>query len=100
MGCRYSAKKGSDGLAFEFLQEDPSSDDGVKTGHKNGLITVAVTEADDLERERARLNLNEAYRSVLGHFRHESGHYYWWQLIQDKPPVTQFRELFGDETAN
>lgn len=96
----FSKKEHPDGLAFEFLRDHPGKQDGVKTGHKNGLVTVDVTEADDLERERTRLHLNEVYRSVLGHFRHESGHYYWWQLVQDKPPHTRFRELFGDETAD
>lgn len=88
------------GLAFEFLRasDGPDADDDyVMTGHSNGKVTVNVAEADDLERERIRLNLNEVYRSVLGHFRHESGHYYWWQLISGKPMVSHFRELFGDE---
>ncbi len=89
-----------DGLAFEFLRNDPSSKVEVKTGHYNGLITVDVAEADDLERERTRLHLNEVYRSVLGHFRHESGHYYWWRLVHDKPALKRFRNLFGDESAD
>lgn len=92
-----SKKQGTDGLAFQFLRPDPSARDSVRTGHKNGMITVDVREADDVERERTRMHLNEVYRTVLGHFRHESGHYYWWQLIQDKAPLERFRELFGDE---
>jgi len=94
-----------DGLAFEFLRtvDVPMLDEDeppVMTGHKNGMITVNVTEADDLERERIRLHLNEMYRSVLGHFRHESGHYYWQRLISNSPQLSQFRALFGDETQD
>ena len=100
-GLPVESKKSNDqGIAFEFLRPDPSSKDTVQTGHKNGLITVDVREADDVERERTRMHLNEVYRTVLGHFRHESGHYYWWQLIQDKPPLKEFRKIFGDETQD
>ena len=93
------------GLAFEFLKEADrrildEDDVRVITGHRNGLITVNVNEADDLERERTRLNLNEVYRSVLGHFRHESGHYYWQLLIRSAPWLDEFRHLFGDERTN
>lgn len=101
LGLPVTSKKAStDGLAFQFLRPDPSSKDSVRTGHNNGLITVDVREADDLERERTRMHLNEVYRTVLGHFRHESGHYYWWQLIQDKPPHKDFRRHFGDESRD
>lgn len=92
------------GMAFEFLSaDDPLLDehDGrVMTGHKNGVITVNIAEADDLHRERIRLDLNEVYRSVLGHFRHESGHYYWLKLIEGGNLLAPFRTLFGDETAD
>ena len=53
------------------------------TGHDNGLITIALVEADDAERERRRTQMNEPYRSLLGHFRHEVGHYFWDVLIRD-----------------
>ena len=69
----------TDGLAFEFLKdthERIQANDRVLTGHSDGIITLNIAEADDAERERRRLNLNEDYRTVLGHFRHESGHYY------------------------
>lgn len=93
------------GLAFKFLKEADQrirdeSDARVITGHRDGVITVNVNEADDLERERTRLNLNEAYRSVLGHFRHESGHYYWQRLVKNTASINRFRALFGDETAD
>lgn len=94
---------GTGGLAFEFLKEAErprSENDRVMTGHANGKITVNIAEADDLERERIRLNLNEVYRSVLGHFRHESGHFYWWYLVQNSPRHARFQHLFGDERVN
>jgi hypothetical protein len=84
-------------LRFRFLQDQPN--DPVKTGHENGLITINVAEADGDERERRRLQLHEPYRTLVGHFRHESGHYYWDRLIAGSPNLPRFRELFGDETA-
>lgn len=98
-------KEPTRGLAFEFLREQvngalPEEDDRVMTGHKDGVITVNVSEADDLERERIRVNLNEVYRSVLGHFRHESGHYYWQQLISGSDWLAEYRRLFGDERTD
>jgi hypothetical protein len=86
------------GLAFEFKAdpEDPS-EPRVLTGHAQGVITVNLAEADDAERERRRTVMREPYRTLLGHMRHESGHYYWECLIQDRPPLEEFRRLFGDD---
>jgi hypothetical protein len=81
------------GLVFEFL-------DDVMTGHAQGVITVKVAEADDAERVKARIAMNEPYRTLLGHFRHESGHYYWDRLIANSPSIGAFRVLFGDERAD
>jgi hypothetical protein len=88
------------GLAFDFLADpDPSWLEGpqVMTGHDQGLITINIAEADDAERERRRQDMAEPYRTLLGHFRHEVGHYYWDQLVQGKGWQEPFRELFGDE---
>ena len=89
------------GLTFEFLADpdDPAAP-RVMTGHAAGVITVTVAEADDAERERRRLQLHEPYRTLLGHFRHESGHYYWDRLISGTARLDRFRELFGDERAD
>ena len=72
------------GLVFDFLA-DPPTPDGAKvlTGHDDGLVTLALTEADDAERERRRTAMGEPYRTLLGHFRHEVGHYYWDRLVRD-----------------
>ena len=89
----------AEGLAFAFLADpaDPAAP-RVLTGHANGLITVNLAEADDVERERRRTRFHEPYRTLLGHFRHETGHYYWDRLLRDAPDrLAGFRARFGDE---
>ena len=90
-----------DGLAFDFLHPDAAMPDGsdepVMTGHDNGVITISLAEADDAERERVRTEMAEPYRTLLGHFRHEVGHYYWDRLIAETDVLEGFREIFGDE---
>jgi hypothetical protein len=84
------------GVMFDFLRSPPDGPP-VLTGHANGLITLNVEEADDSVREKTRQQLHEPYRTLLGHFRHEIGHYYWDRLIQGTPWHAKFRDLFGDE---
>ena len=69
-------------------------------GHCNGLITINIDEAEDVERERRRVNLHEPYRTLLGHVRHEIAHYYWDRLISNSKWLGRVRELFGDETPD
>lgn len=88
------------GLSFDFVADDPSRKEKVLTGHDNGLITINIAEADDIEREMARRSMEELYRTVLGHFRHEVGHYYWDRLIAGTPNLSEFRDLFGNERAD
>ncbi|MEP6825739.1 MAG: putative zinc-binding metallopeptidase, partial [Ramlibacter sp.] len=92
--------QGADGNGpiFEFLADQPGRQ--VMTGHRNGIITLNVAEADDDERVRRRLALHEPYRTLLGHLRHESGHFYWDRLIRDAGRTGQFRATFGDETQD
>ncbi|MGF1531188.1 MAG: putative zinc-binding metallopeptidase [Puniceicoccaceae bacterium] len=90
------------GLGFAFLaDEDPAHSQApaekVLTGHANGLITLNIAEADSSERERVREEMGEPYRTILGHFRHESGHYYWDRLIHQTDKMEAFRAVFGDE---
>jgi hypothetical protein len=85
-------------LSFRFLQDKENSP--VLTGHENGIITVNIAEADEDEREHRRLQMHEPYRTLVGHLRHESGHFYWDRLIGNSPNLKRFRELFGDETVN
>jgi hypothetical protein len=83
------------GLAFSFKQDEPGAVK-VFTGHNDGLITINVAEADAPFREKTRQEMGEAYRTLLGHFRHEIGHYYWDRLVKDSKWLPRFRELFGD----
>jgi hypothetical protein len=91
---------GNSGLAFEFLEDSTYGDaKRVLTGHDNGLITINVAEADDVHREKERTLQKEPYRTLLGHFRHEIGHYFWDRMIANGPKLEAFRALFGDERA-
>lgn len=88
-------------LAFDFLATPPdAATPKVMTGHDNGLITVAIEEADDAERERRRAAMHEPYRTLLGHFRHEIAHYYWDILVRDGNQVEACRAVFGDERVD
>jgi hypothetical protein len=84
------------GVMFDYLRS-PENGPRVLTGHAEGLITLNVEEADDSTREKTRHQLREPYRTLLGHFRHEIGHYYWDRLVRGTPWLEKFRELFGDE---
>lgn len=95
--CGNSAERAT-GLRFEFLADAPEPNgEKVLTGHNEGRITINVAEADDAEREKRRLAMHEPYRTLLGHFRHEVGHYYWDRLIAGTERSESFRSLFGDE---
>ena len=86
-------------LSFDFLADVPNRP-RVMTGHDNGHITIALNEADDAAREATRLAMGEFYRTLLGHFRHEIGHYYWDRLVRDAgdAELARCRALFGDDT--
>lgn len=96
-----SNKDRDGGLCFDFLADPPEQGSPkVMTGHDSGLITIALTEADDAEREQRRNDLGELYRTLLGHFRHEVGHYYWDRLVRDGGRIGAFRAVFGDESID
>jgi hypothetical protein len=88
------------GLSFRFLADLPVGPGPVLTGHESGIITIALAEADDAEREARRASMGEPYRTLLGHFRHEIGHHYWDLLVDRQPAQDRFRALFGDERAD
>ncbi len=91
---------GQPGLSFRFLEDRTTNpllaEEYVRTGHATGVITINVAEADDVQREVARSLMNEAYRTPLGHCRHESGHFYFDRLIRGGPLEEEFRIVFGD----
>ena len=87
-----------DGLAFDLLS---SEHEKVFTGHHNGVITLDLAEGDDVHREQLRISMDEPYRTLLGHFRHEIGHYYYFRLVDPVPDYKKsFQELFGDPDAD
>ncbi|OBJ52594.1 putative zinc-binding metallopeptidase, partial [Mycobacterium sp. 1423905.2] len=86
------------GLAFRLLS---SAHEKVMTGHQNGVITLDLAEGDDVHREQLRVEMDEPYRTLLGHFRHEIGHYYYYRLVSPSSEyVARFNELFGDHESD
>ena len=68
---------------------------------RNGVITLDLAEGDDVHREQLRTEMDEPYRTLLGHFRHEIGHYYYYRVVDPSQAYSQrFRELFGDPDAD
>jgi hypothetical protein len=93
-GLPFEASETAQGaLTFNFVRS-------AVTGHLDGAITIDIMEADAVERERQRQQFQEPYRSLLGHLRHESGHYYWAMLVGATRLIDEFRILFGDERAD
>ena len=97
------------GLSFSFGADPNTESTGVAgneqkpffTGHDQGVITINIAEADEISRTRMREMMQEKYRTLLGHFRHEIGHYYWDFLVKDTAPILEeFRSLFGDESLD
>ncbi|HSF54080.1 MAG TPA: putative zinc-binding metallopeptidase [Algoriphagus sp.] len=89
-------KNRDQGVCFDFLSRSPSHNR--MTGHANGVITILLEEADSVHLEKMKSELSEPYRTLIGHFRHEVGHYFWDLLIAKEPENLQiFRSIFGDE---
>lgn len=91
-------------LVFDFLEDKRSNPEidveHVNSGHANGIITLNAAEADASYREAAKQAMNEPYRTLLGHFRHEIGHFFWDVLIQGSPHNADFIQIFGDGAKN
>ena len=84
------------GVMFDLLRT-PVGGAKVMTGHDDGLITLDIDEADDVHRETVRSQMHEPYRTLIGHMRHEIGHYYWQRLVRDTEWEAPCREIFGDD---
>lgn len=86
-------------LAFRIMEDRRRNPDVlesfVPTAHQGGVITINILEADDASRVAARQQMAERYRTVLGHLRHESGHFFFWPLAGHA--LDECRALFGDE---
>jgi len=85
------------GLCFDFLEDQRTNPDVLEeyvvTGHHAGVVTINVLEADDVQRVWQRELSSERYRTLLGHMRHEVGHFYFELLVTDQ---SGFSQLFGD----
>ncbi len=91
-----SKMRDADGLCFDFVARQDG--ENLMTGHANGVITILLQEADSVVREQMRKHFLEPYRTLIGHLRHEVGHYFWDRLIfTDQLVLNEFREIFGDE---
>lgn len=88
------AERGEPQLSFALKSEKAGP---VSIGHAGGLITICIEEADSVEREKTRVQFKEPKRTLVAHFRHELGHYYWERLVKPHR-LEAFRALFGDET--
>lgn len=90
---------GDKGLSFDFLSAKGAPvGKKITTGYLKGLITINLDEADSVHREYIREKLAEPYRTLIGHFRHEIGHYYWEKIIlSDYSQLNRFRQLFGND---
>lgn len=90
-------------LSFVFKEDRRTNpnvvDDFVSTGHSRGVITINAAEADDVFREQMRVEMNEPYRTLLGHFRHEAGHFYF-NVVLNERRLAAARLLFGDERVD
>jgi hypothetical protein len=87
------------GLAFDLLSSYTAGEK-VTIGHAGGVITIDLVESLDAYRESLRVRLGEPYRTMLGHFRHEVGHYYQNILVETGRAgryLQECRRLFGDE---
>jgi len=85
------------GLCFDLLS---SAQSAVITGHEDGVITLDLAESNDAHREQLRISMDEPYRTLLGHFRHEIGHYYFELLVTDPAERQRFEKLFGDPDSD
>jgi len=96
-----SSEGRTDWPTFEFLEDrrrNPNvAEDFVATGHQGGVITLNLSEADDVSRQAQRQEFVERYRTVLGHLRHEAGHFVFPRLTSDPHDLDAVRRLFGDE---
>ncbi len=83
-----------DGLAFDLVHVPG---EGGVTGHLDGVVTLDLAETDDRHRDDLRRQLDETFRTVIGHLRHEIGHHYWNRIIRGSEHLDECRRLFGDE---
>ncbi len=82
---------------FHLVAEGPTP---VLMGHVGGVVTISVAEADPVLRATRRQALDEPYRTMIGHMRHEVAHMLWWRLSLRDDFLDAFRAMFGDERSD
>lgn len=96
-----STREGGGWPSFQILEDrrrNPNvAEEFVATGHKAGVITLNLAEADDIIRQTQRQQFGERYRTVLGHLRHEAGHFFFPRLTRAPDDLDACRRVFGDE---
>jgi len=104
LGLSIEADEGSRGLRFRLLEDrrrNPEVQEAfVLTGHFEGVVTINIAEADDAVRHELRARHGERHRTVLGHLRHEAGHFFFPRLTAAPGSGSAVRRLFGDEGAD
>ena len=87
---------------FHLLHEQTAADGEVQVvmAHADGEVTLNVAEADPALRAARQKDMDEDFRSMVGHVRHEMGHFVFWRLSQNPDFLSAFRALFGDESAD
>ena len=85
----------ADGIPQFILWRRVGNAERVYTGHAAGRITINIREVDSVEREKLRVDLGEAHRTLIGHFRHEIGHFYWDVLVKGRREE-ECIAVFGD----
>ena len=104
LGLPLARPDGGQPLRFRILEDrrrNPAVlESFIATAHRDGAITINIAEADDAARHAVREQMQERYRTVLGHLRHEAGHYYFGTLVDSAGRLGQCRVLFGDERSD
>lgn len=80
---------------LRFAFQASTEEEQVYTGHADGLITINLVETDSVERERMRRAMHEPHRTLIGHYRHEIGHYFWMTLVEGRDEAACIA-VFGD----
>ena len=94
-----SKLKHDHGLCFDFVEK--LNNPKLMTGHADGVITILIREGNSVLREQARKEMIEPYRTLVGHLRHEVGHYFWNVLVRDDAKIlAEYRTIFGDESQD
>jgi hypothetical protein len=98
LGLRYASEDvRPDEKPLRFAFQASTEEEHILTGHADGMITINLNETDSVERERLRKQMHEPHRTIIGHYRHEIGHYFWMTLVEGRDEAACVA-VFGDHT--